>query len=203
MAEESVREAVGVFHDEAALQAAVDDLLIAGFDRSWLSVMASPERVWGRDGHRDDAVAQLEDDPGVPRQAYVGCDSRTEGKGAVAGVLAYVGAVATAGAIALSGGTIAAALGAAAAAGGAGGLIGAVIARRLERRHAEHLQSQLDRGGILLWVRTPDADHERRACEIIARHSADDVHVHELPAAPIPVEGGVSREMSFMTRLGL
>ena len=37
MAEETVREAVGVFHDEATLQAAVDDLLISGFDRSWIS----------------------------------------------------------------------------------------------------------------------------------------------------------------------
>lgn len=203
MAQETVREAVGVFHDEAALQAAVDDLLISGFDRAWISVMAAPKRVWERDGHGEDRVAEIEDDPDVPRQVHVSGDSRTEGQGAVVGVLAYVGAVAAAGAIAASGGTIAVALGAAAAAGGAGGLIGAVIAHHIGRRHAEHLQIQLDRGGLLLWVRTPDAGHEARACEIVRRHSADDVHVHELPSAPMPEDGGVSREMSFMKRLGL
>ena len=37
MAREIRREAVGVFHDEAALQDAVDELLIAGFDRSALT----------------------------------------------------------------------------------------------------------------------------------------------------------------------
>jgi hypothetical protein len=203
MAQETVREAVGVFHDTAALQKAVDDLLIAGFDRAWLSVMAAPDEVWSRAGHENDEVADLEDDPNVPRQTYVSDDSRTEGKGVVVGVLVYVGALAAAGAIALSGGTILAAAGAAAAAGGAGGALGALIARRLGRRHADHLQEQLDRGGILLWVRTPDPDSERRACEIIRRHAADDVHVHELPTAPVPLEGGVSRDTSFMKRLGL
>ena len=33
-----VREAIGVFHDEPSLGAAVDDLLMSGFDRSEISV---------------------------------------------------------------------------------------------------------------------------------------------------------------------
>jgi hypothetical protein len=40
-------------------------------------------------------------------------------------------------------------------AGGGGGLIGAAFARFLEQRHAHRLQEQLDRGGLVLWVRTP------------------------------------------------
>ena len=52
----------------------------------------------------------------------------------------------------------------------------------MDRRHAEWLQEQLDRGGILLWVRTPTAEDERKAMEVLTRYSAHDVHIHEIPA---------------------
>ena len=68
----------------------------------------------------------------------------------------------------------------------AGALIGTVLAHWLDKSHAEHLQEQLDRGGLLLWVRTPDADRQRRALDILRRHSAHDVHIHQLPAGGEP-----------------
>jgi len=45
MTKATVREAVGVFHDEKSLQGAVDELLIAGFDRSKLSLLADQAAV--------------------------------------------------------------------------------------------------------------------------------------------------------------
>jgi hypothetical protein len=99
-------------------------------------------------------------------------------------------------------GTLLATLIWAAVAGGAGGLVGAALSRYMDRRHAQYVQQQIDRGGILLWVRTEDAGRERRAVDILKRHSAADVHVFELPDmdyAPI----AVSQELSFMKRLGL
>ncbi len=45
------------------------------------------------------------------------------------------------------------------------------------------MREQLERGGVLLWVRLPDAAAEPRALDILRRHSAHDVHVHEFPAA--------------------
>ncbi len=87
-------------------------------------------------------------------------------------------------------------------AGGAGGLLGAALSRYMDRRHALYIQQQIDRGGILLWVRTEDPGRERRAVDLLKRHSAADVHVFELPdmeSAPI----AVSQELSFMKRLGL
>jgi outer membrane lipoprotein SlyB len=203
MADTKVREAVGVFHDEPALQAAVDELLDAGFEQADLSLLAGHQTIERKLGHYYEKVAEIEDDPGVPRRAFVDIDTRTEAKGSVIGGLAYVGAVAAAGMIVASGGTIAAALIAATLAGGAGGVVGAAFARFLDQRHARHLHEQLDRGGILLWVRAADDGREARACEILKRHSADDVHVHELPAIDTSLEGGVSRDMSFMKRLGL
>lgn len=197
------REAVGVFHDEDALQTAVDELLIAGFDRSSLSLLASEHAVEEKLGHRYDKIAELEDDLSVPRIAYVGKDSRTEGKTAVVTGLAYVGAIGTVGAIVASGGTVAVAIVGAALMGGAGGLIGASLARLMDQHHAQHLQEQLDRGGLLLWISTHGPEQEARATDILRRHSAEHVHVHDLPVAALPLAGGVSYDTSFMNRLGL
>ncbi len=177
-----VREAVGVFDDAEGLQAAIDELLESGFDRAYISLLASEATVERELGHRYDRVADAEDDSTIPRTAYVSPETLGDAEGGAIGVLMYIGATAAAGAVVASGGTLAAILSAAALAGGAGGLVGSLLARWLDRRHASYLQEQLDRGGLLLWVRTVDEAHERRAVEILARHSGRDVHVHGLPA---------------------
>lgn len=204
MAERYIREAVGLFHDEGSLEAAADALMTAGFDRADLSLLAACDTVERRLGHLYRKVAELEDDPAVAHLAFMDTDSRTEAKGVLVGGLAYVGAVAAAGVVVASGGAIAALLIGVAAAGGAGGLIGAALARLVGRHHAQYLQQHLDRGGLLLWVRTADADEERLACDLLARHGAEDVHVHALPEPPgAPGLAGLSYDLSFMRRLGM
>ena len=64
----------------------------------------------------------------------------------------------------------------------AGATLGTVLSHYMNRRHAEWLQEQLERGGLLLWVRTPTPGRERRAIEILTRHAVHDVHIHEIPA---------------------
>ena len=132
-----VGEAVGVFQDEPSLQAAVDELLMSGFDRSDISVVAGRRSVERRFGAMYDDVTDLEDAPEAPVTVYVGCDSRTEAKAVVVGGLVYVGAVGAVGAVVASGGTLAAAFAAAAIVGGVGGLIGGAISKRLDRHHAK------------------------------------------------------------------
>jgi hypothetical protein len=198
-----VREAVGLFHDEGQLQAAADDLLVNGFDRSTLSLLAAHRAIEGKLGHRYQRVADLEDDSQVAVQAYVGTDSRTEAQGVLIGSLFYVGAVAAAGLVVASGGTLAALLISTAAAGGAGGAIGAILARYVGHHHAGYLEQHLGRGGLLLWVRVADGDAERRAIEILRRNGAEDAHAHALPERRHAMTGGVSKELSFMNRLGL
>ena len=180
-AERTVREAVGVFHNVRSLESTVDELMRSGFDRAEISLLAGQDVVEAKLGHVYDKVSELEDDPQVPRTAYVGRDSIVEGRASVIGGLAYVGAMAAVGAVVASGGTIAMAAVAAALAGGSGGVLGSLIARSVGHDHAERVQQQLDKGGLLLWVRVRDEDHERQARVILARHSADDVHVHEIP----------------------
>lgn len=180
---EALREAVGVFDDGETFDAAIDELLSAGFDRADLSLLAGEHAVEEKLGHIYEKVEELEDDTKIPRAAYVSRESLGDAEGALIGGLAYVGAVLAAGAAVVSGGTFAGAVAAAGLSGGAGGLIGSALAKMIDHRHADHLQAQLDRGGLLLWVHTRDPEHERRATEILAKHSAHDVHVHARPAA--------------------
>lgn len=176
-----VREAVGVFADAGSFQEAIDELLSSGFDRAELSLLASEHTVEQKLGHRYEKVAEVEDDAEIPRTVYVSTESIGDAEGGLVGGLLYVGGLAAAGAVVASGGTLAAVLTAAALAGGAGGLVGSLLAKWLDNRHARFLQEQLEHGGLLLWVNLRDAAHEKRALEILSKHSGHDVHVHSLP----------------------
>jgi len=161
-------------------EAAIDDLESHGFDRAQLSLLAGRHAVEEKLGHRYAKAAEVEDDPEVPRTAYVSREAIGDAEGALIGGLVYVGA---AGAVVATAGTLATAIVAATLSGGAGGLIGSALANLVDRHHADYLQDQLERGGLLLWVRTFDAPHEKLAVEILERHSAEDVHVHDLPVS--------------------
>ena len=152
-----VREAVGVFNRPEDFQDAIDELLSSGFHRAELSLLASEHAVEEKLGHRYEKVDALEDDPRVPRTAYVSTEAIGGAEGAVIGALMYVGATAAAGAILVSGGTLAAAIAAMVVGGGAGGLIGAILAKWIGDHHGQYLQQQMEHGGLLLWVRTWDA----------------------------------------------
>jgi hypothetical protein len=177
------REAVGVFQDTASLQSAIDDLLSSGFHRAELSLLASWDAVEKKLGHRYRKVQELEDIPDAPSIAYVSTEAIGDAQGALVAALVYVGAVSAVGAIVASGGTVAAAIAAAAAAGTTGGTIGAVFARFIDGSRADRFAEHLDRGGLLLWVRTRDRAHEERAVDILERRGAEDVHVHDLARA--------------------
>jgi len=180
---DNMREAVGVFKTADALQGAIDELMSSGFDRAEISLLAAEKTVEEKLGHKYRKVTQLEDDTSVPRCCYVSLESIGDAEGGLIGGLIYVAAGAALGAIVASGGTLAAAIAGTALAGGAGGLIGSVLAKLVGDHHAHHLQEQLDHGGLLLWVRTWNAEDEKGAVEILRKHSGRDVHIHTLPAS--------------------
>jgi hypothetical protein len=182
-AEKTRTEVVAVFDDPDSLQEAIDELLTAGFDRAELSLLAGENAVEEKLRHAYHRVEELEDDPSAAREAFVSTEALGDAEGGLIGGLVYVGAVAAAGAVVATGGTLAAVIGAASAAGGAGAVIGSVLASLVGQHHADYLQKQLDRGGILLWVRSWNAEREQRAREILSKHSARDVHVHSLSTA--------------------
>ena len=122
---------------------------------------------------------ELEDDPRAPRTAFVSGKNMDARENRMLGSLTVLPTMIAAGTVVASAGAVAAAVVGTAI---AGALLGTVFAHWMDQRHADWLQEQLDRGGILLWVRTPSEAEERRAMEILTRYSAHDVHIHEIPA---------------------
>lgn len=169
-----------MFEDTAALLDAIDELETSGFDREDLSLLAGKDTVEAKLGHVLERVEDLEDDPKTPRQAFISPESVGDAKGWAIGSLLYVGGVSAAGAVVASGGTLLATILAASVVGTAGCLIGTVLAQWIQHDYTAYLQDQIDRGGLLLWVHVRDRAQESRALQILRRHSAHDVHVHEL-----------------------
>jgi hypothetical protein len=177
---ETLREAVGVFATASDLQAAIDELLTSGFHRAELSLLAGESALNEKLGGGFAGARALEDNPAVPRAAYVSPEAIGDAQGGIVGALVYAGATVAAGAVVLSGGAIVAALVAATLVGGAGGVGGVLLAKWLGDHHGRYLQEQIDHGGLLLWVRVADAKAERRALRILRKHSSRDAHVHTL-----------------------
>jgi len=173
------REAVAVFDDVVAFERAVEELLAAGFDREALSMLAGEETVAKKLGHRYRRVEELEDDPEAPRTAFVSLRELSERETAVWNSVTILPTLIAAGTVVATAGPLAAAIIGTAVTGAA---LATVLTHWMDDRHARWLQEQLERGGILLWVRVDDPEQERKAVEILGRHAAHDVHVHEIPA---------------------
>ena len=178
----TIREAVGVFHTAAEMEAAIEELEENGFDRAEISLLASQEAVHEKLGHAYADAKSLEDSTLAPRTAFVSTESVGDAEGALLGGLMYVGALVAAGAVVASGGSFGALLAATAVGTASGGIVGGALAALVGEKHAESLQQQLDRGGLLVWVRTPVEADETRAVDILKRNKASDVHVHSIEA---------------------
>ncbi len=180
----NAREVVGVFDDVGSLEDAAQALMSQGFDRNLLSLLAGEQAVNAKYAGRMVRVEQLEDDPTTPRIAYVDRDTLGVGQGALIGGLFYLGAMAATGAVLVSG--LAGPLIVAAMAGGglSGGALGGFLAKRLGRETGQKIASEVDRGGLLLWVRAEPGEVEERAIRIMTEAGARDVHAHGSSAPP-------------------
>ncbi|MBK3777815.1 hypothetical protein GAY31_27450, partial [Azospirillum brasilense] len=120
----AVREAVGIFASRDALQKAVDDLTLAGFQRHELSVLANDETIRDHLGHVPQRAEDIAHDPDAPRQSYVSPEDVGSVKGVAVGIPAHVGAILATGAVLATRGKAPGAAAAAAAGGGGGGGVG-------------------------------------------------------------------------------
>ena len=178
----TIREAVGVFHSAETMEAAIEELEENGFDRAEISLLASQEAVHEKLGHAYADAKSLEDSTLAPRTAFVSTEAIGDAEGAVLGGLMYVGALVAAGAAVASGGSFGALLAATAVGTASGGLVGGTLAALVGKQHADNIQEQLDRGGLLVWVRTPTEADEKRAVDVLQRNQASDVHLHTIKA---------------------
>jgi len=182
MAETKIREAVAAFDDPEALKAAVSELQGSGFNRADISFLARDGMTSGHVEAEYGEARTVEDDPSVKREGVIEESDIRQRRTLGISMAATVAAFAAAGFTVMSGGAALVAAGAAAAAMGGVGGIGALIGKAWGDGQDTFLREQLERGGILIWVRTPDEAAEARACAILRRHAAHDVHVHEVAA---------------------
>ncbi|MBW7852327.1 MAG: hypothetical protein H3C38_17670 [Rhodospirillales bacterium] len=180
--EPRIREAVGAFRDVPSLEKTFDDLLTAGFAHSDISLLASDDTVKRKLGRFYVDVREAADDPQAPRRDFPSVQARTEGKGALTSMLGYIGALTAGGVTIATGGAAGAVIAAGVLGGGALAALGAALGRAVDSQFTDDLQRQVERGGIILWVKVADADQERRAQEVLRRHGAEGVHVHSLRA---------------------
>lgn len=183
-------EAVAIFHDVQSFQAAIDDLLLAGFDHVDINVLAHEDTVTSKLGRGYKSTAEFEDNPEAPRIGFVPGETIGDAEGAAIGVGIYLPAIIGSLAVVASGGTMLGAIAAAAIAGSAGGLIGTALARFIGYEHAKHLEQHLNHGAVC----------EKKALDILRRHSAHDVHLHEMPDRACK-ESDVPRERLRVVRL--
>lgn len=164
-----IREAVGIFTDEKALAEAIAELESTAFPRHDISVLPAGQPLSAR---------RAEDDPNAPRTILIRPEERTIASGVIIGGGAYAGAMTSA--LLSTGAGFAAYLFMIFFGMLAGASLGGLIVYALATRFRQTWDVTLNSGGTVLWVRTPGEKEENLACQIMRRHGAQDVHIHNV-----------------------
>jgi hypothetical protein len=183
----SSREVTGVFRSRKALIDAADDLLVAGFDRADIDVSASFGELQRRLNYQSIPPADLADIPTAARQPLIDQADVLTADAVVGSLAGCIGAVAMAyfliirGMAPLSVGIVSVLTGLV-----VGGVAVSAVRRRMERERVRGLEKLAEVHGLLIWVRVQSPEKEAEAREILARHGAEAVHVHEIELAKTP-----------------
>jgi VIT1/CCC1 family predicted Fe2+/Mn2+ transporter len=175
----NIPEAVGIFDTFESLQKAIYDLMIAGFSRYDISLLADQKVLEEKLGTSYWTAPELADNPDAPRAAFVSEEAIGELEGAIVGGLFFLGSYIAMLALLTPASTIAASIAAIAIGGSPTAVLGTLLARRVGKHHKDYYATQIQHGGILLWVRTWDKEKEELAVKILKGHSGRDVHVHD------------------------
>jgi hypothetical protein len=176
-----VREVAGVFHSRDALDAAVDALLLAGFDRADIDCLADLDEVYKKLDAVYVAPEELADISRVPRKPVMMPEDYTAARAVVVSIVAAAAAGAAAYAVLTSGGgTVAAVVAALLAAAAAGGIGALATARLFGQERSKSLEGHMAARGSILWVRVRSPDREEKAQEILRQHGGRAVRVHEI-----------------------
>ena len=154
---DSIREVAAIFDDAETLEKAVYDLETHGFDRAAFSVLSSEHAVERKLGHGYRRVEEMADEPKAPRETFFSKVSQLEAEYGLAPGLALV--VAAGFGLGATAVTLPMLI-----AGGGGAAAGAFLGGLIHRHHAERLQEQLERGGLLLWVNVREPRKSTRPC---------------------------------------
>ena len=182
------REVTGVFHSREELVATAEELLAAGIDRADVDISASPDELQRRLNYQSIPAADLADIPTAARQPLVDEGDVLISDAVVGSVAGCIGALAMAfylfvirGMAPLSVGIFSVLTGLV-----VGGVAVLVARRRLQRERALGLERLAEEHGLLIWVRVNSPEKEAKAQELLVRHGAEAVHVHEIELAKRP-----------------
>jgi hypothetical protein len=175
-----VREVAGVFRSRPALEAAVEDLLLNGFDRADIDRLASLDEVRRRLKVYVSPEEAADLTP-TPRQPILTWDDISVGLVVTSSLVAAAVGLAVVFAVLASGGSgwVAGILGTLVGAV-AGGIAALGLARMFRRDEARGLDWLEFQRGIVLWVRVGSREREALAQEILRRHGARAVRIHEI-----------------------
>jgi hypothetical protein len=180
-----VREVTGIFYSREALEDAVDELMLAGFDRADIDLLADTEDLELRLGHLFANVEELADMPVAPRRPFVGRTDAAVLFAVVVGVLSFMPAAAAAYWVTAHRGSLWASVFVAIVGGIIGGGLGAWLTYRwLKPQVGPDLDRQIAEMGIVIWVRVRSAEAETAAQKILKAHGAKAVRVHEMEIDP-------------------
>jgi hypothetical protein len=184
-----VREVAAIFHSDEALEAAVEALLLAGFDRTDIDRLADLDEVRRCLGLIYIAHEELADVAQAPRQPVIIREDITATMVVVVGVLASAAGVAAALVVVAFGGGTAAAVAAALLAALIAGSIGALVTVRILRpMRSKALAPLMATRGLILWVRVRSPDREEKAQQILHQHGGQAIRVHEIEIDKRPDE---------------
>ena len=174
-----IPEAVGVFDSFETMQAAIYDLMMAGFSRYDISVLGGHEAMERKFGRHWWTAAELADEPDAPRAAFVSEEAVGELEGGIVGGFLFLGSAIAMTALLTPASTLLGSVAAVAIGGTPGAVLGTLLARRVGRHHRDYYADQIRHGGILIWVRAATPEKRRIATHILEAHSGRDVHVHD------------------------
>ena len=158
------REVTGVFHSRKTLEAAVQDLLVAGIDRADIDVSASLDELQRRLDYKSIPAADIADNPAAARQPFVGEDDSMTTEVVVGSAAGCIAALAMAFYLVardlspVSVGVLSVLFGL---------ILGAAAVfwarRRLQRERALGLENLSEAQGLLIWVRVRSPAMEPQA----------------------------------------
>lgn len=182
-----VREVAAIFHSHEAVEAAITDLLLAGFDRADIDRLADFDEVRKRLGPVYVSHEELADVPQAPRQPVIVREDITAILALVVGVTgSFSGCMAGLIVIALGGGTALAVLAGLLTGLVAGGLGALLTLRILRPPQSQALEPLMAAEGIVLWVRVRLSDREEKARQILQQHGGQALRVHEIEVEKRP-----------------
>jgi hypothetical protein len=181
------REVTGVFHSRKALEAAAEDLLVSGFDRADIDVSTSPDELARRVNYQSIPPADLADMPAAARRPFFGGDDALGMEVVIGSLVGCAGALAMALYLAT---TEIASLPVILISVLCGSVVGVAAirpARRLlQRERVRGLENLAEWNGLVIWVRVRSPETEAEAQEILVRHGAQAVHIHEIELTKTP-----------------